>query len=378
MLSASGVPRALKCVSSLVLKRHHYESEYAAAGNEYHEGLEAAIDVGDESAIPDEILALVREGDEMITEKAFAYDVATDTARVLKVKSKRAYEDLKPFEIPGSPDLIIRGNGRVIVVDHKSFEEVDSADRNAQAATYALMVARAWGYDEVEVAIVYKATFRRPSHAALGPLDLAAHADRLRQLQLDAAQARVNPLAWLKSGDHCKYCESWLSCPKWDSLREQVSSGELALTAEAAIPFANDDDAARGHDLLGQLQMMTTRLRAALYARAKERPVPLPDGMVLAEVAVQGKRQIDADKAYALVREKYGQAVADKAVQRKVAQKWIETALKDAGIPSPAKAKDAIVKQLEQSGAVERRDSTRIEVVPAARLLKESATAGFH
>ena len=61
--------------------------------------------------------------------------------------------------------------------------------------------------------------------------------------------------------------------------------------------------------------------------------VTLADGRMLGPVTKLGQRKIDADAAYALVREKYGQKAADASVQRKVAQKWIEDALKEAGVP---------------------------------------------
>lgn len=374
MLTASATPRALRCVASLVLPRHRFESAYADAGSSNHEDIESAIDVGDESQIPEAVLAIIRDGDETITERAFAYDVATDTARELpRGKHRRDYAGLSPFEIPGTPDLVIRG-ARVTVVDHKKYEEVDAADRNAQAATYALTIARAWGLDEIDVMIHYvEAEWRKPSFATLGPLDLDAHAARLKQLQLDAARARENPLAWVNSGPQCKYCDCQLGCPAWTALQKQVRSGELALMNEARIPFEDDNEAADAFDILQRLKTMTARLTAALYARAKERPIPLPGGNVLAYVEKEGKRKIDGDAAYRLIRERYGTAVADASVRRSVAQKWIEDALKEHGVPSPGKAKAAIVKQLEEQGAVTRDTKLAPEVVPAVKLLKETA-----
>lgn len=374
MLTASGTPRGLRCVASLVLPRHRFESAYADAGSGNHEDIEAAIDVGDESAIPDAVLDVINEGDETITERAFAYDVVTDTARVLPPgKHKRDYSNLGPFEIPGTPDLIIRG-ARVTVVDHKKFEEVDAADRNAQAATYALMVARAFGLDEIDIMIHYvEAEWRRPSTATLGPLDLDAHAAKLKQLQLDAAKARENPLAWVNAGTWCKYCDCQLECPAWTALRKQVATGELALTTEARIPFEDDNEAADAFEILQRLKTMTARLTAALYARAKERPIPLPDGNVLAYVPKEGKRKIDGDKAYALIKEKFGTAVADDSVKRALVQKMFKEALGKHGIRGADAKNKALIEQLDKQGAVTRETKLSPEVVPAIRLLKESA-----
>lgn len=371
--SASSVPRLLLCPTSVLLPQHDYRTEHADAGVEYHAFMEAAIDVGDEDAIPPEIMALVRDGDEMITELAFAYDVETDTARELGRIPRREYK-VGPTELPGTPDLIIRGNGRIIVVDHKGYEEVDDAERNAQAATYALTVCRAWGYDEAEVAIVYRAAHRRPSHATLNALDLAAHGDRLRQLRADIEKARELPQLFLNDGAHCKYCPAFLGgCPRQEALGRLVSSGEIVRRHEALIPFRDDDEASRALDLLERIKTFTQRLQAAVYARAAERPIPRVDGKVFGPVEKLGNRAIDGDAAYELVREKYGQAVADKAVTRKATQKGIEAALKEAGVKSAGATKDTLVEQLEAAGKVKRETKTSIELYEPRKLLKESA-----
>ena len=367
MLSASSVPRALRCVASLVLPRRRFDREFADAGSEYHEEIESAIDTGDEDAIPEAVLALINEGDECITERAFAYNVATDTARDLAAASHRDYSDVRPFEIPGTPDLVIRhANGRVTVVDHKSFLD-GSMD---QLATYALMVSRAWGVDEIECVIHYKAAWKRPLRVTLGPLDLDAHAAKLKQLQLDAAKAQVNPLEWVRKGDHCSYCDCWADCPAWEGLRGQVRTGELALTVETMV---SDEDGAALWEMRDQLKTMLSRVTSVCYARAKERPIPLPDGNMLAYVEKQGKRKIDGNKAYALIKERFGTQVADDSVRRTVAQSWIKEALKKHGVKGVDKRNAEIVKALEDAGAVTRETKLAPEVVPAVKLLKESA-----
>src|SRR5678810_487286 len=103
--SASSIPRLLICPTSALLPHHDYRTKYADQGVDHHEDIEAAIDVGDEDAIPAEIQALVRYGDELITEKPFAYDVETDTARELPIgKHRRDYGELRDTELPGTPD----------------------------------------------------------------------------------------------------------------------------------------------------------------------------------------------------------------------------------------------------------------------------------
>lgn len=370
--SASVVPRLLQCATSALLPHHDYNTEYANEGEDYHADMEAAIDVGDEDAIPAEILALIQEGDETITEMAFAYDPKTDTAREIGRITREEYKAaLRPGELPGKLDLAIRGNGRVIVVDHKGFELVDDADRNMQTATYALMVSRAWGFDEVEVWIRYRAPWRKPSHAVLNALDLAVHADRLVRLRSDIEKANETPQLFLNDGPWCKYCPAFLGgCPRQDSLKRLVTNGTMERRLADVMPFADDEEAAVGFEIYERMKTITQRLKAGLYARAAERPVPLRDGKFLGPREKQGNRKIDGEKAYELIREKYGQKVADASVKKEVAQTNIVKALKANGVRGADAKKDALVKQLEEAGAVKRETKTTIEIYDAPRELK--------
>ena len=90
-------------------------------------------------------------------------------------------------------------------------------------------------------------------------------------------------------------------------------------------------------------------------------------------VEKQGKRKIDGQKAYALIKERFGAQVADDSVRRTVAQSWIKEALKKHGVKSVDKRNTEIVKALEDAGAVTRETKLAPEVVPAVKLLKESA-----
>lgn len=368
--SASAVPRILACPTSATLPQHDYRSKYAEDGQDYHAEIEAAIDVGDESAIPDDILALIGPGDETITERAFAYDVATDTGRELAGVKRRAYGDLRPFEVPGTPDLVIRGERRLVVVDHKGHEEVTEAERNEQIATYALMVARAYGYDEVEVVIRYRAEWRRPTRAVLGSLELDAHAAKLRQMFIDVAAARKDPETYVRTGSHCRYCPAHLSCPRTKALQQQLGSGELEVVTEAAIPFANDDDAAQAWELLQRIKLLTTRISAALYARAAERPIPLPDGRMFGPVEKQGNAKLDGDVVYEVVKEKYGRDIADTAVTRSATQKRLKEALGFVGAKSVAAASKEVLAEVEKRGGLKRDAKTTVEVYEPQKLLK--------
>lgn len=356
MISASAIPRLLACPASHRLPHHQYNSAHATAGQDRHAEAEAAADTGGE--LHPAVVALMREGDQMATECAFAYDVATDTARELGHVDRR-YGSLAPYELPGTMDLLIRGHGRAVVIDYKSFAEVDPAERNTQLATYALMVARCYGLDEVTVAIVYLTNAHRPSIATLGPLDLDAHAARLKRLHVEVAKPSA-PV----SGPHCKYCPAFLACPVQHALTIDVGE-TLPLRIEAQVPFGDDQSAAEAFDLLQRIKVLSTRIQAALYARAAERPIPLGNGMVLGERTVEGNDRLDGNIVWSVVRDLHGQEMADAAVERHATKAKLDAAIKAAGL-KVAPTKRAVLAEVEARGGIERRQATRVEVYAAA------------
>ena len=346
MISASAIPRLLACPASHRLPHHDYRTTHATAGQDRHAEAEAAADTGGE--LHPVVQSLMVEGDQLATECAFAYDCATDSARELGHVDRR-YVDLAPYELPGTMDLLIRGEGRAVVVDYKSFAEVDPAERNTQLATYALMVARCYGLDEVTVAIIYLVGGRRPSIATLTALDLDAHAARLKRLHVDVARPS-QPV----SGPHCKYCPAFLSCPVQHALTIDVGE-TLPMRIEAQMPFGDDQSAAEAFDLLTRLGTLQARIRAALYARAAERPIPLGNGMVLGQYEKLGPTVIDADIAYEVIRAGAGQEVADKAVTRKATQAGIERAVGKT-------IKKSVMAEIEARGGTSRSTIVKTEV----------------
>lgn len=370
-LSASAVPRALACPASLVLPQEDYRTEHAEAGSERHAEMEDAADRGAHDELPEVVRSLLKPGDLTASEVSFAYDVATDTARELGHVRGRAYVGLAPYEITGTIDLLIVGNGRVVVVDYKGFEEVTHAEDNAQLATYALMVARTYGYREVTVVVVYLVANRKPTIATLAALDLDIHAARLRDLQITVAAAAKDPDTYATVGKQCKYCPAFLACPKQRQLQSEVQQGLVPMRVEAMLPLADDDKANDAYELLATLKMMTQRLSAALYARANERPIPLRNGKLFGPRVVNGNEKLDADKTYEIIRAKYGQAIADTAVERKASKTKIKEALGFAvGKGKVAAAEREVLAQLKERGGIERGTKTVVEEYEAQEVLK--------
>lgn len=379
-LSASAVPRGLPCPGSFVLPQSDYRTAYAEEGTEYHGEMDAAVVAGETDKLPEKVAALLRPDDDVASEMAYAYDVASDTGRRIG-RASRGYAGA-PYEVFGTVDLIARGPMRTLIVDYKSHERVEPAATNKQLATYALMVARAHGLDEIDVAIYYRGEDWLDV-ATLYAWDFDDHAKALKALQFrvaDAARARrvtgaddPSFLAYLSTGRHCKYCPAFLSCPKQSQLWIEIGNASLVMRVESMIPFDDDVDAAKAFDLLGRITMLSTRLRAALYARAAERPIPLANGNMLGPIDKPGKEKLDGDIVYEVVKEQHGQAIADAAVIRSATKSRLKEALGFAGVKSIAGAERAVLDVVRDRGGSKRETKTTIEEYEPQRQLKEAA-----
>ncbi|HEU4726483.1 MAG TPA: PD-(D/E)XK nuclease family protein, partial [Kofleriaceae bacterium] len=352
-ISASAIPRLLACPGSGHLPHADYRTAYADAGHERHAEQESAADLGDHDGLDPRVQALLEPGDQLATECSFAYDASDDTARALGHLARRDYQELRPFEIPGTIDLLVVGARRILVVDYKGIEEVDPAAENAQTLTYALMVARATGRDEIVVAIIYLAApWRAADVATITAFDLDGHAARLRSLVTS-----TDRMLW--TGKHCKYCPAFLACPEQKQLGDDAGGGALAVRVESMIPFASDDDARMAYELRGKVRVFLQRLEAALFARAAERPIPLGNGKMFGRHTKLGNEQLDGDTTYEVVREMHGQAVADAAVIRSATKTRIKEALKRAGI-KVAPAEREVLAAVRARGGATRKETTEI------------------
>lgn len=360
--SASSVERQLNCPGSAHLPQHEYRSDDADAGTERHEDAEVSALLGGIDEMPWQVRNLLQPGDVFATECAMAYDVSDDTARALGHIKWRDYKDLRPFEIPMTIDLIIQGESRTVVVDYKGFEEVTSAAENAQLATGALAVARAAGRDEITVAIVYLGASWKPADVAtLSVFDLDVHAARLRDMMTSSDRS-------LHVGPWCKYCHAFtardgqVQCPEQRKLAESAGGGELAVRVESMIPFSNDEDAADAYELMKRVGTLYGRMKAALAARAAERPIPLRSGRMFGPVQKQGNREYDGKLVHAVATEMLGRDVADQVVEMVATQTRFEEVVKPLVKRGAfAAKKKAVFDAVEARGGLHRKATTTIE-----------------
>lgn len=322
-VSASSVERQLACPGSAHLPQHDYSTAAAAAGSDRHEDAEIAALLGGIDDLPWQVRKLLEPGDVLSAECAMAYDVSDNTARALGHISWRDYAPhLRPFEIPMTIDLIVHGERRILVVDYKGYRPVTPAAVNPQLLTGALAVARASGRDEITVAIVYLGASWLPADVAtLGVFEFDMHAGALRAMVASSDRS-------LHAGPHCEYCHAFLSCPEQRALAVRAGDGQIAVRVEAMIPFDDDAEASEAYDLYQRIRVVATRMRAALAARAAERPIPLGGGRFFGRVDKQGNERLDGDMVHAVVTELHDRDTADLAVTRSATKVRLEAALK--------------------------------------------------
>lgn len=356
MLTASKLELARECPGSFSLPRTREDNEYSEAGIDLHGEREAAIN---RAEIPD-ALAARWPGLSWRAEVAYGVDVATGAARELGVGIGRAYPtDGGEFEIFGTADVVGISDEALVVVEWKSFDpNVSVASKNAQLAIAACAFARIYGRDLVVVALHHE--LRPLDVHELDVVDLDTFAVEAKRIVIEARPS-ADPV--LREGPHCRWCEAFHACPKKQALaadvRDLVSTPERV---EAMIPFQSDEDAADAYEFADRVRMFLRRLDAALYARAKERPIPLRSGKLFGQVEKLGAERLDGDVTYEVVRAKHGQAIADTAVIRSATKVRLKEAL---GFVAPkgalASLERDVLDEIRARGGAKREKKTVID-----------------
>ena len=358
--TASAIGRVLVCPASAVLPHEQYENEYADEGTANHAEVEDAIGKGDTSKLPLELADLL-DGMEIRSEVAVAYNVATGEARELGQGLGRNYGPLDVFEVAGTCDLLAVGNGKLLVGDGKLYAEVTHPSRNPQLLTLGLAFSKLYGVSEATLAIYHLDGSDRVRLAQVDTFDLEAHAIALHDMQVRVAAAHKDPLAHLAEGPHCRHCPAFAACPKKQNLVVQIKAGAADDRLALLLPLQDDRTAAEALEFLRQVEQLTKRLKSAVIARAKQRPIPLPNGKLYGLVPSLGNREIDGDKAYTFLREKFGQTVADAAVTREASQKSIKDALVKAGIGATGKSLERLLEELDKAGGISRKQKLELD-----------------
>lgn len=304
-------------------------------------------------------------------ELAYAYDTATDTARFLGAWIERAYA-VSPTEVSGTADLVCPPTPqrpRWLVIDFKGEEEVTAAAQNLQLGLYGLAVARVQRVDEVDVAIGYlgHGGAIRWDRATLGPFDVEAIADRVRNVHAAVAAARAylaagGQIPGYATGLHCCRCPALTMCPAMTRLAREVAltipADATEVTAQvpdviASLAALSDEDAGRAWVRVQLLEELIGAMKASLRARAEVKGLPLPGGEQLIPTEVM-RRALVLDKALPLLRARFGDQV-EALIERSLSAEAVgKLARQLAPGKGQRKALDALWTELTDAGAVKR------------------------
>lgn len=373
MLTISGLPRAASCPGFAALPHANTTSEDAEAGVDNHAAAELAVRTGDLEKLPPELRELITPGAVLRPEHAVAYNLATDTARALNV-TERGYDTASPplldDEIPGTLDLLIVAlQLRVTVVDYKRHEDVGSPDENAQILGYALAAARLTGATEITVVVAYIEADELGFVRLMRPLvvrevdaiDLDAFASKLRRIVEAVRVQRARAVPDVSESKQCRHCPALVHCPAKRALLVRITSGQERDELEAMIPLT-PQTVAVAYERWKQADHLLKRIRAAIFAFAGEVDVPLGDGRVLGRRTKLGNTTLDGDTVYEVVREKYGQEVADKAVTRDSTQSRLEIVLKANNVKPLAPALREVMAEVHKRGGSKREPKETTDV----------------
>lgn len=361
--TASSLPRAFACLASIVHPRSEFRTKWADLGKERHKVDENAVNQGDLSTLPAALSDLI-VGMDVRSEVAMAFNASTRTARILGYGVDRDYGVMQPFETPGTCDLLAVGNGRVIIGDRKGWEEVDHPSENRQTLFYALCAAIIYSVTEVTVCIYGEVG--EPRWAVLDWLELQNFADELKALHIKAMAAQRVPRVHEREGEHCTYCHAFENCSKQQSTAIDVASGEAELRLTGLLNLDDDETAGKLYVFGQKLHALQKRFAARIYARAAQRPIPVPnsDGLVFGKRLKPGNRTLDPDKATAAIREILGlrSFPVDKieefesiAFSKETSQAAIERAAKQlAPKGGIGKLKEQIVDRIGELGGIAR------------------------
>jgi hypothetical protein len=371
--TASGLTRALRCPASCRLPQATREAGApATTGTQVHTFLETVAALGREAALEavtderayricaalDLATLPIGDGTSWASEVALGWDLATGAAREVGRNVGRGYPT-KPGELYGTADLVALSpdKGTVYVLDVKTGRGwMPSAQESAQLRFLAMAACATYGASQAEVGHLHvredgTAWLERGS---LDALELDLFAEQLRTL---AAQVEAREGA-LAEGPWCKYCPAFSSCPAKVALACASVNAPAELTLEVA---------AKAWLRMKEVRQVMDRMEETLKEYAREQPVPLGNGMVLAPVE-SSRDELDGAKVYATMAKLYGPEVAQASVDLDASKKSLDRGVRMVAEQLKTKGEKATLKDLNakaleavrQAGGV--LTKTRVEV----------------
>jgi hypothetical protein len=365
--SGSAFERLALCPTSAALPRSSHESIYSERGNAIHSFLEAVTTIGRDEALKlvdpewrDTCERLNLEGlDEhlnLIAEVALAYNVVTDTARELGRGAGRAYTDVTIDELPATLDIVgIRempnGKRRGFNVDWKTgWTTRKKISTVQQLDVGALLIARAYGCDIVEVQLIHVYEDATPwiQRRVIEGWEIDMFAASVADVYRDARVQRERfgakiPAKEFSTGAWCDGCNSREFCPAQVSLVRGALQSPDEYDGPLRDPYAleqmSDEQIAKLLDDVERAQSVLSLMKKRIYGLASARTIrlgPTSDGSadrLLGRVQYQGREKVDGEKAFDVLAELHDEETATAATRVVATKGDIDAAIMKASKP---------------------------------------------
>ena len=347
--SASKLQLALTCPASVALPQSGSESKAADDGNARHRLLADVIESKTTRTDPPLREWLDRVLDDEATmgllvgsvaEVSLHWHPATDAAQVLGIRLERAYESVPEGAFFGTADYLRADADGVMVADLKTgLSEVPHPSRNAQLRFLALAACRVHGLDRARVGLLHAPEGRAPwwEWADIDAFELEVIAAELRRLveriewaRRDVAKGKTPRVV---VGEHCTWCPARFSCPARSGMAVAMATAPGDFAASLKTGLADDGIASMALARWQAARKVLDEVGSALYARAKERPIPLDDGRAWGPV-VSEREVIDAEAAWPVLAGLLGNDGARAAMTLETSRAGVERgvrAAKEAG-----------------------------------------------
>lgn len=354
-VTASSLGRAIDCAASLMLPAVFEESsESAERGTAGHKSIECKLTGQEYDAPPqfrdycnqidvDAIRTLIAD-DRFETEAAYRYKPGDGTAEKLDIVD-REYPRGELDAIFGTIDLVIFQETKITVIDFKTGQNVGPVAENWQMRFAALAVSRATNIDEVQLVLAYLGDNGRWTfdNYWADALDLASWEAELRELgpRLEKMQAEYDQGVLpdvFPSAQSCRYCPALRSCPAHTSLALHIANE--AATLQDQIGLLDAASIFKVFEKCEQLQTILDSVKAGLKAYVEQGPISLGGGQVLTLVE-QSRENIDSEKGYSVLVERYGRARADEIVKRVISKESIRKVLNGQSAEAIDRLRDA-------------------------------------
>lgn len=314
--SASGLQLAAACPGSFALAHIGHLTAAANSGTDKHKVFES--DPARATKVMADVGLAPPHGATVRQEAAFSYHVDFSEVRFLGYgRSAYAGAEIGPREIPGTLDYLAQAPGEAVVGDFKFGrpEFVHPAKSAYQLGFAALVSAR----PRVRAGFVFAAD-ESEAWADRAPewddFDLNDWRQRMRRLaekvhEAHAAVARGEQPE-LNTGAHCTYCPAKNGCPAHVGLIKEALGLDMQ-DLNARISELLPDQAGAALDKVDAYLRPLQQLRGTILGYARGTPIPRANGKVLAQIKNEQERVVNADAAWKIIADRYGEEAANEA-----------------------------------------------------------------